>query len=189
MFSDLGRPHYWTLYSGNAKFVKNRLECGSKSFGSIIDGSWRKYHFYRDKSSVCKHVFVAKNTCLTRHKMSFVAKNVCLSRRDKHIFLVTKRLLRQLFVATNILLLFLNFNFVFVATKKKKKKKKKKKLVETKHSFVPTKVFVAAIILLSRQTIILMAAPANDIEGPAWTEQTRFRLPSEEEDIAIFLRH
>ena len=58
-------------------------------------------------------------------------------------------------------------------------------LVPTKHNLSQQNVCRGNHTFVATKRI-LVAAPANDIEGPAWTVQTRFRLPSEEEDIDIF---
>ena len=143
MFNGLGRPHCWTHYSGNAEFVKNRLECGSNSFRCIIDGSLHKYHFYRDESFVaantCLYVSVATNTCLTQHKMSFVAKKSML----------TYFCWDETFVATNMCRVKHNFTFLTLICvcrdKRRVLSREKVCLSRQKHNFVPTKV-------LSRQS-------------------------------------
>ena len=85
---------------------------------SVIGGSCRKYHFCRDKS------FVATKHVLCRDKSMFAAterlsrQKLCLSRQN--IFVATKLLSCQIFVATNTCLsrqMFCRDKHTFVATK------------------------------------------------------------------------
>ena len=158
----------------------------------IIGGSWHKYHFCRDKTLVCLlswrkyacrdktfvatklclsqqqklswHIFVAINTCLSRHKFvmtsilllrqktCFVTTNTCLSRQT--YFCVTKVcLLQQIFVVTKIGLSWQRFcrdKHTFVTTKDF--------FCHDKHVFFRDKTFVVT-------KMILMAAPTNNSFG------------------------
>ena len=91
----------------------------------VIGGSCHKYHFCRDKSSVAAtRVFRDKQVFfLAKTRLLFRQKYAC---RDKRIFVATKPLSRQIFVAINIILFtkllsrqayFCRDKHVFVATK------------------------------------------------------------------------
>ena len=121
-------------------FRQPHCQTHETSSHTIIGGSCHKYNFCCNKS------FVTTNTCLLQQNTSFVVTKVCLSWQVLSqifvcVFVAVKLLLQQIFVVTNIILLWQN-------------------VCHDKHTFVITNTclswqntsFVTTKICLSRQS-------------------------------------